>query len=451
MHGQSVGALSSIGGGLVLRDAMGDLDSTSQGNWLGSVDTDEALSQLEGLSAAEKQSLIDDESKHPMMRRLFRAFSTSECLRVFFLVPQFDMRWRFYWLNQAGKLDDLSPEQWQWLIGYATPEAMDAVRRYPTGYRAFLRNAPATMIPAWDRLQGLEDGNWSGSDTDVRNAVNQLNAAQRQRVRDDSGKMRVIVQSCGDAHQTYRTLQYLEVPCKWQVYWLQQAAKVDSLPRNDWAQMLTEATAQERAELVGWTDMYQLVSQHCPAEILLIATQQAQQAEARGAEQAAVAAGGSAPASPTANSFDDPVQLGALFTSMGPAAFLAMATQNEGDIDANYTKIQTAGKVVPTVDGLELGAKMGVRTAQNLKKWFLTASSTDAEATKMFERRFNQTLTGSGSYSRHPTTTTWTTQGLTPMWSVCEALPPQAVEQNERLLYILRDQNRGPGSAYYAG
>jgi len=142
---------------------------------------------------------------------------------------------------------------------------------------------------------------------------------------------------------------------------------------------------------------------------------------------------------------------------------LAAATKvpDVAKIDDIYGKIQSRSKIDPVVDGLPTGPQMGVETKANLRKWFFTAKSTDAECKKMFEHRFRVQTDGAGSVShvgeKHADKVTpvniqpFTKPGLTQMWSVCEALPPAAVENNPQLLYILRDKNNGPGNAYYAG
>ncbi|HWU86451.1 MAG TPA: hypothetical protein VN253_04225, partial [Kofleriaceae bacterium] len=131
------------------------------------------------------------------------------------------------------------------------------------------------------------------------------------------------------------------------------------------------------------------------------------------------------------------------------------ATRNAAAVDTVYQKIQAKAKVLPTVEGLPTGAQMGAVSKANLRQWFFTPASTDAECTKMFEHRFRVQTTGTGSYNHtgdpNVSLQPFTKQGLTQMWTVCEALPPAHVENNPRLMNILRDQNNGPGNAYYAG
>ena len=62
------------------------------------------------------------------------------------------------------------------------------------------------MVPAWDRLQGLENGQWNGDAQAIRNAVNALSPDQRQTVRDDRPKMRFIMQRCGDVNDKFRVI-----------------------------------------------------------------------------------------------------------------------------------------------------------------------------------------------------------------------------------------------------
>jgi hypothetical protein len=182
--------------------------------------------------------------------------------------------------------------------------------------------------------------------------------------------------------------------------------------------------------------MWALVQRHCPAAVLQVTRQNSDPAAAAGA-------------------FDDPVQIDTMFSTLGAAGFLANATRNAAAVDDVYKKIQTKSKVLPTVEGLPTGAQMGAVSKANLRTWFFTPASTDGECTKMFEHRFRVMTTGAGSYNHAGDASvslqSFTKQGLTQMWTVCETLPPAAVENNPRLFHILRNQNNGPGNAYYAG
>jgi len=439
-RGEPAGDVGKASPGTVHRDAMGDLQSAADGNWLGSVDGSKVLQRARALGAADKAALKSDGKYDGLNRRIMKKLETGECLEYLNILGGLDLRWKLYWLNQGSRLDELAKNQWQWLIGYASPQTMDLLRAYPSGYQAFLKNGPLEMIPPWDRLQGLVDGTWHGSATDIRNAIVNLNPDQKAKVRADNAKLTVIMAKCGDPNERFRVVTYLQFPLKWSVHWLNLSAQLPSLTSPQWSQLLSEAPRAEYDELVGWAALWALVQKHCPAAILQVTRQNSDPATA-------------------ANAFDDPVQVEAMFGTLGAAGFLAQATRTPAAVDHVYTKAR--GKVVPTIDGLPTGAQMGATTSANLRKWFFTPASTDAECTKMFERRFRVQTTGAGTYDHthdHKTgavnsvaLTPFSKQGLTQMWQVCEALPPSAVENNPHMLNILRDQNNGPGNAYYAG
>lgn len=435
-RGERVGDVGTAAAGTVHRDAIGDLKSAADGNWLGSVDGAKVLERTRALSPADKTALKNDSQYAALNRRIMGKLNSGECLEYLNILGGLDIRWKLYWLDQGGKLDHLAKNQWQWLLGYASPADMDALRQYPSGYQNFLHNAPIEMIPPWDRLQGLVDGSWHGSATDIRNAIVNLNPDQKAKIRADSAKLTVIMKQCGDQNERFRVVTYLQFPVKWAVWWLNQSKQLPSLTQAQWSQLLSETSKADYDELVGWAEMWALVQKHCPPAILQVTRQNTDPATA-------------------VKAFDDPVQVEAMFGTLGPAGFLAQATRDPRAPVVDHVYTQARAKVVPTVDGLPAGAQMGAATAANLRRWFFTASSTDAECTKMFERRFRVQTTGAGSYNHtadpNVSLASFTKQGLTQMWQVCEALPPAAVENNPRLFNILRDRNNGPGNAYYAG
>src|SRR5262245_51277711 len=114
---------------------------------------------------------------------------------------------------------------------------MDALRQYPSGYKNFLHNAPLEMIPPWDRLQGLVDGSWHGSATDIRNTIVNLHPDQKAKVRADNAKLTVIMAKCGDQAERFRVITYLDFPVKWSVYWLNQSKQLPSLTQPQWSQL----------------------------------------------------------------------------------------------------------------------------------------------------------------------------------------------------------------------
>jgi len=442
--GQPVGDVGTASPSIIHRDAIGDLKDAADGNWLGSVDDDKVLAKARALSGADKAALKTGNTYDALNRRIMQKLGSGNCLEYFNIIGGLDLRWKLYWLNQGGKLDELNQAQWQWLLGYASPQTMDLLRQYPSGYKSFLKNAPLEMLPPWDRLQGLVDGTWHGSATDIRNAVVNLNPDQKAKVRADGPKMTRIMTSCGDANERFRVVTYLELKVKWAVFYLNSVGQLSTLTSPQWSQLLAECSRADYDELVGWAAMWTLVQQHCPPGVLQVTRQNSDPATATKA-------------------FDDPVQIDSLFGTLGSAGFLATAVKDPTAVDDVYKKLK-GKKVLPTVQGLPTGAQMGASSKANLRQWMFTPASDDAECQAMFERRFRVQTHGLGTYDHtHKTDDTgnrvrnnvdlepFTKKGLSQMWAVCETLPPAAVENNPRLMNILRDANNGPGNAYYAG
>lgn len=440
VSGEAVGDVGAAPAATVHRDALGDLKDAADGNWLGSVNDEKVLAKTRALSAGDKAQLKTDKYD-ALNRRVMKKLSASNCLFYLNEIGGLDVRWKLYWLNEGNNLDELEASQWRWLLGYSSPATMDLLRKYPTGYKAFLKNAPHDMIPAWDRLQGLEDGTWNGNAQEIRTAVNNLNADQKAQVRADDGKLMKIMTAGGDTNERFRIVTYLDMKVKEQVRWLNWIKALPTLTTQQWSQLLAECSKADFDELVGWAEMFALVQKHCPPAILQVTRQNSDPAVA-------------------ANAFDDPVQVESMFGTLGPVGFLAEATKNPAPAALDHVYTKARAKVGPTVTGIPKGQQMGAITKTNLRKWMFTASSSQAECQAMFEQRFAIDTHTLGTYDHlhdsdgnrnSNTLTPFTKVGLTEMWGVCETLPPSAVEGNPRLLHILRDSNRGTGSAYYAG
>ncbi len=426
---------AASGGGT---SALDELDSVSRGNVVGNVDEGRALAILRGMPPAERAALALARDRDAIIRRLCDAFDAGEMLQMLSLIP-YELRWRIYWLEVAGVIDDLNTSNWRWVFAYAPPEQVASLRNYPTGYRLFLQHAPANMVPAWDRLQGLENGQWNGDAQAIRNAVNALSPDQRQTVRDDRPKMRLIMQRCGDANDKFRVITYLDPPLKWAVYWLNQGGALPEVTDTQWGQLLAEAPRAEQDELVGWNEMWQLAQQHCPASLLQVTRQNTDAATA-------------------STALSDPVQVTTLLASLGPAGFLATATQGPAPlIQTNYANVKTAGKVNPVLDGLPRGSRLGTQTGANLKAWFDHSGETDIPTLeKMVTIRFGMATSGAGSMphtsgSSPANLQPWTADGLRRCWTALESLPPEQIEGNTRLLHMLRDASANNGNAYFWG
>lgn len=434
--GGTVGTLGA-GAASLHRDALGDLDTLSKGNWIGNVDESTALTRLAALSAPDKQKLATDAAYHPMLTRLCRAFNAAETMRLFAAIPQLDLRWRMYWLMIARVHDSLTTDQWRRVIGTASPAEVDALREYQDGYRAFIKNGPDNLVAPWDRLQGLKQGWWTGDPARIRFAVNSLSPAQRTTVRADDALCRAILNGSGTPTEKFRTATYLDFPLKWAVFYLSAAGALAALTPQQWGQLLAEAPKAELDELVGWADVWALAQKHCPPSVLQVVRQNSQD-----------------PNTITAQLLD-PISLGLLLSGLGPAAVLALSTQAGTDVPTNYGHIKTNGKVHPILDGLERGMRLGERTTAALKQWFApTTGETDIPTLeKMMSIRFGTTVGGTGDPASGVHTAgaiqPWTAEGLRSAWTVLERLPPGAAESNPAFLHLLRDGTNNGG--YYAG
>lgn len=436
--GGTVTGLSS-GGATVHRDALGDLDAMSRGNFFGNVDEDGALAAIAALPPADKTRLATDAAYHPLLRRLCGAFNAGEMMRLLAALPAMDVRWRIYWLIIAGVHDELDTNQWRRVIGTASPADMDALRQYPDGYRAFVRNGPDNLVPPWDRLQGLKQGWWTGDAAKIRFAVNSLNAQQKTTVRGDDVLMRAIITRVGTPTEKFRTATYLDLPLKWAVFYLNVGGALGSLSQPQWSQMLSEAPKAELDELVGWDEMWQLTQRHCPATVLQLVRQNTRDPNT------------------ITTQLQDAVSLGLLISGLGPAAVLALSTQPGTDVPVNYGHIKTHNKVNTILDGLERGMRQGERTSAALKQWFAPATGeTDIPTLeKMMSIRFGTTVGGTGGPGNGGGVHTpanlapWTADGLRSAWTILERLPPGMTETNPAFLHLLRDSTNNGG--YYAG
>ncbi len=427
----------------IARDAMGDLNQTLQGNWLGNVDGAQALERVRALSNEERGRLVRSNELDAQMRRLSRALDGRQMTEFFSLVPRemCDLRWKIYWIDAGGKASSFSPEQWRWVIAYSTPEEWTALRAYETGYRLLLRHAPADLIPHWDLLEGLHLGLWTGDAAAVRNAVNSLNPDQRTRVLGDVPRLASIIRASGNAQEAYRTLTYLNATIQQTCEALDAAGHLRSLERSDWAAMFGTALRTEvDAFTAGNPNVWARVVAACPADVI---------SQARGATQRVDDGTGTGTTVANINQqLADPIQLQALLTSMGPVGFLGLCNTAGASPAANYALVKGANKVLDVVNGLPRGARMGERTCQHLRAWFFAETASVPLASAMLSARFNFTVGGTGSYS-HASVGPWDMAGLHQIWPVLERLPPAQVEGNDRLLHMLRNPSGDDGGAYY--
>ncbi len=429
-------------GAAVQRDALGDLDETLDGNWLGSVDGAEVVRRFEALSQDERNQIVQND--RDKMRRVVSSLSAFQMTQIYAMIPRniLDLRWKVYWLIIGGHIDSMSLAQWRWIAVYNSPDDWTALRAYPDGYRAVLQNCPTQLITPWDLLEGVKNGMWTGDAVHIRNAASNLNVAQRETVRGDNAKMRAIITSCGDAREAFRTLHYLNTPIADTCAWLNQAGHIGSLTNEEWGQMFGEASRAEVDDLVNnRAPLWATVQSNCPAGIIAAARS--------GTQEVPTTADPTVTEANVNNQLTDPVQLQALLTTMGPAGFLAMCCTDGANVAANYSLVKAANKVPDVVNGLQPGYRMGARTMANLRQWFMLETGTLAPAQLMFEKRFDVTASGTGSFTHTGTTMVpWTIPAMQQMWPVLERLPPVNVEGNRRLINVLAS-TAGSGSAYY--
>ena len=362
-------------------------------------------------------------------------------LRFFAAVGHFDVRWKIYWLVTANAVGGLDQAQWRRVIGTASPADMDALRQYETGYRAFLVNGPDDLVAPWDRLQALKNGWWTGDAAKIRFAVNSLSTAQRATLRGDAALLRAIITRAGTAAETFRVITYLNLPLKDAVSWLDQARKLAELTPQNWSQLLAEAPKAEFDALVADVPLWTIAQRHCPPAVLQVVRQNTADPNAVTTQLA------------------DPVSLGLLFTSLGAAGLLALATQPGTDVAVNYGHLKTANKHLDVLNGLERGMRQGERTSANLKKWFDPATGETVVSTLelMATVRFNMSVGGTGGPGQNApggvhagaTLTPWTAEGLRKAWQIMERVPPAMVESNPAFLHLLRNSANNGG--YYAG
>lgn len=444
VEGRSATELGSAPASVLHRNALDDLEraATGGGSWTGSVDQADVVRRIRALAPADRTTLQNDTER---MRRIARNLDAAHMIDVFTILP-IEFRWRVYWLNEGGNLARMNAQQWQWLMGYATPDDVAHLRQYPAGYRLYLQNAPPDSVPPWDLLEGLAANTIHPNAQAVRNAVARLSAQQKEQLRSPgrAAMMLAIATHAGNAEETFRTISYAGFELKWSVYWINRGGKIGQLSRQNWGQLLAEADKRQFDELVGWADMWRLVQANCDPAIIQTVRQQTNDP------------------SQITRSLDDQVQADALFSSLGPEGFLALCCQVPADVATNYGKAKARNKVMDVLNGLRTGPRLGDRAKANLRLWFMNGGeTTPAILIKMFEVRFRVNLTDTQAVKDFhdekdkkgnltAQAAPWTADGLQRMWPVCEALPPAQVEGNDHLMHIIRNRLGSNGNAYYS-
>lgn len=433
----------------VHREAIDDLDQALSGDWLGSVDGASVVARFQALPVEQRQALVTGQTHRDRMTKVMKSLNGFQVTQVYSSVPRssLDLRWKIYWLMIGGQIGSLSIEQWRYVAVYNSPSDWTSLRNYADGYRGFLQNCPIELVPAWDQLKGMQLGHTTPTPEAVRNAVNQLSPAQGQALRNDATMLGAVLRAAGDAHEAYRTLSYIDCDISRTVRELDGVGHLAALPDADWGTLMGEATRAEVDALAADGTLWPKVEANCPAGIIQAArgaTQQVDDGTGLGTTEANIG-----------NQLDDPIQISALIGTMGAAGFLGLTCTQGADVAANYGKVKAAGKVGQVVAGLQPGQRMSARTAANLKQWFLAETADVNLAQDMLGKRFNMTVGGTGSYDHTAGGTSgttpgaWTIPALVRTWTVLERLPPTNVEQNTRLVHMLRDTSGSDGGAYY--
>ncbi|MCB9543885.1 MAG: DUF4157 domain-containing protein [Myxococcales bacterium] len=432
------------------REPVDELDQALEGNWLGSVDGATVVTRFLALPEAQRISLVTDEAHRDRMRRVMTSLNGLQVTQIYAGVPRgtaFDLRWKIYWLIRGGQIGSLSLAQWRWIAVYNSPADWASLRAYADGYRAFLVNCPAELVPPWDVLKGLQQGMTAPTAVAVRNAINNLSPAQGRALLADGAMLRAVLTAAGTAAETYRALSYMGANITQTVRELDALGRLSGLGPGEWGTLMGEAPRADVDALAADATLWPKVEAACPPGILQAArgaTQQVDDGTGLGTTEANIN-----------NQLDDPVQLGALIRTMGAAGFLGLTCAAGADVAGNYGKVKTAGKVGEVVTGLLPGQQMSATTQANLKQWFLAETGDVALSQQMTGKRFNVTVGGTGAYDHTAGGTSgttpgnWTIPALVRVWTVLERLPPQNVEQNTRLVHMLRDTSGSDGGAYY--
>lgn len=427
-QGEATGGPSQAAGAGIQRDAVSELDEAADGNWIGNVDEGECLRRLEAMSEAERQTVAN---RHDLMRKLCGAFNGPEMFRFLMLMP-LDLRWRVYWLIIAGEVDSLSAMQWTNLVADATDANFEALRSYPTGWTAFLENAPVEVLPPIERLRAMASGS-RGGDVDPAaclNAITELSEPQKTEVRDDHALMNNLAANM-DATQLFQATRALGCDPRWCVYWLAVGGEAGNVSEEQWSALLLESTDAEFTALTNYEFGWNTITANVSAtRISLIRAYRD-------------------PVMITTY-LQSPALLDMMINNMGAASVLLAATQEGTDAAANYAAINAAGKVDTILGALPRGSGLSDEQKAALKRWFDLETGVPRLCSIM-SVRFNFAVGDDGTRapSHNNATTTlqaWSPELLRASWDRLEQLPAGHVEGNDELDWFLR---KNDGSSYY--
>lgn len=392
---------------------------------------------LGGLSDADKQTLVTDHRS--VIVHIIRAQAgPPQHVGVFATLPHIDLADKIDMLDQAGALVGLGTTEWETLVGFSSPDEIQALRSDARLNGLYLANAPDSIVPAWDRLNGLIGGAWTpAAPGDIPAAAALLSPAQKLQMRENHALMAsAAVALRGSPADIFQLCSELDVEIKFCVHWFNTANAVAAITDAQWGQLIGEATPAEMTALSGWEEIKDLFEANCP--------------------EALRDAGDEIPADPVALlAWLNSTTIAQTYTQLGAAGLLGVVTRPGIDVHAAYRKVDRANHIMLITRNLPRGSAMGQQATEGLRAWFFDCRERRRNVLELiFETRFDVVVTPTNAMSTlHNDASTrlarWTVDGLKQSWEVLETLPPDGVENNPNWDRYLRNQ-RG-GSSYYWG
>jgi hypothetical protein len=394
---------------------------------------------LSSITEAERTTALTTDNDG--MKNAARKLTSGALLDLYGLYGNAPMtaHWMVFYANHGNHLARMTGPQWSRFVGFIGAEGVAEIRADATMFGHMVRRAPAGVLPPWDLLDAAGRGVASPTAAQITEAVNALSTEQKTSLRGRNDVLEKILPRVRGNFWT--VIPVIDFPLLDAVKWMNEINVLRSVKKQQWAQLLAEAPKAEQDALIADATLWPLVERHCdPGVLQTIRQNTSSAANAQGV-------------------FDDPVQLNAMFGSVGAVAFLALATQGTmpaPQVQDIYGKIKTANKVTPTLTGLPRGKAMGADTAVNLRRWVFDTGENDLPILyKMFERRFgvNTGDTSAAMANKHADSSTtigdFTPDTLRMSWPVMERLPPAQVEGNPRWKDFLSNTQGTIGNAYY--
>jgi hypothetical protein len=396
---------------------------------------------LSSITEAERTTALTTDNAG--MKNAARKLTSGDLLDLYGLYGNAPMtaHWMVFYANHGNHLAKMTAAQWRRFAGFIGAEGMAEIRADATMFGHMVKRAPNDVLPPWDLLDAAGRGVASPNAERIREAVNSLSTEQKTSLRGRNDILAKILPKVKGSFWT--VIPVIDFPLLDAVKWMNEIKVLKSVKKQQWAQLLAEAPKAEQDALIADATLWPLVEKYCDPGVL----QSVRQNTASAANAQGV--------------FDDPVQLNAMFGSVGAPAFLALATQGTmpaPQVKDVYDKIKTANKVMPTLNGLPRGQAMGADTGANLRRWMFDTGENDLPILyKMFERRFgvNTGDTSAKMANKHADSSTsigdFTPDTLRMSWPVMERLPPAQVEGNPRWKDFLSNTHaQGTiGNAYY--